>query len=119
MATLTRRIDYANNHHRLAVEALEASKKEKEELRQKVKAQVKEINSLMAEVKVTRETAMQHFIDHFKKHPLYDTFCQLLGLVEHPSNAGVAERGSSNPRHIYTRGRVRRTYWRSAKHCNY
>ncbi|XP_022883708.1 optineurin-like [Olea europaea var. sylvestris] len=73
---LKRRLDHASEHHRLATKALEASNKEKAELRQRAEAQAEEIESLKAEVKVVGESAMQHFIDHFEKHPLYDTFAK-------------------------------------------
>lgn len=61
-------------HHHLATEVLEASNKENAKLRQRAEAQVEDIDSLKAEVKVAREMAMQRFIDHFEEHSLYDTF---------------------------------------------
>ncbi|CAA3010591.1 Hypothetical predicted protein [Olea europaea subsp. europaea] len=67
-------VDHANEHHRLATEALEASNKERAELRQRAKAQSEEIASLNEELKSAGEVAVQIFIDHFEEHPLYDDF---------------------------------------------
>lgn len=39
-----------------------------------MEAQVEEIDSLKAEAKVVKKTAVRHFIDYFKEHPLYNTF---------------------------------------------
>ncbi|XP_022873713.1 uncharacterized protein LOC111392589 [Olea europaea var. sylvestris] len=58
VAAMIRRVHHANEHHRLATETLEASNKEKAELRQRVEAQAKEIESLKAEMKAARESAM-------------------------------------------------------------
>lgn len=71
LAALTKRLDHANEHHRLATEALEASNKETTEKRQWTEAQVDEIGTLKETVKVAGELAVQHFIDHFEKHPLF------------------------------------------------
>lgn len=57
----------------MATEVLKALNKEKLKLRQWAEAQVEEIESLKVEVKVVGETAVQHFIDHFDEHLLYDT----------------------------------------------
>lgn len=37
---------------------------------------MEKIESLKAETKVVGKTAVPPFIDHFKKHPLYDTFAK-------------------------------------------
>ncbi|XP_022861284.1 uncharacterized protein LOC111381701 [Olea europaea var. sylvestris] len=74
VAAMTRRGDHANEHHRLATEALKASNIEKAELRQKAEAQSEEIASLKEELKSAGEVAVQNFIDHFEEHPLYDDF---------------------------------------------
>ena len=74
VAAMSRRVDHANEHHRLATEALEASNKEKAELRQRTEAQSEEITSLKEELKSVGEVTFQNFIDHFKEYPLYDDF---------------------------------------------
>lgn len=74
VVALMRRVDYANERHHLAVEALESSNKEKAELRRLTKSQVEEIGSLKAEAKAIGKTKIQNFIDNFKKTELCDTF---------------------------------------------
>ncbi|XP_022874088.1 uncharacterized abhydrolase domain-containing protein DDB_G0269086-like [Olea europaea var. sylvestris] len=73
-AVVTRRLDHANEHHKLATDALEASNREKAELKQQAEAQSVEIASLREELKSAGEVAVQNFIDHFEDHPLYDDF---------------------------------------------
>ncbi|XP_022898752.1 uncharacterized protein LOC111412184 isoform X1 [Olea europaea var. sylvestris] len=96
VAAVTRRLDHANEHHKVDIEALEASNKEKAELRQKAEAQSEEIASLKEKLKSVGEVAAQNFIDHFEDHPLYDDFANfwaswsaqsLLGRVKevHPT----------------------------------
>jgi hypothetical protein len=74
VAVVTRRLDHANEHHKLATDALEASNREKAELKQQAEAQSVEIASLREELKSAGEVAVQNFIDHFEDHPLYDDF---------------------------------------------
>ncbi|XP_022893779.1 uncharacterized protein LOC111408217 [Olea europaea var. sylvestris] len=74
VAAVTRRSDHANEYHRLTTSALEASYKEKAELKQWAEAQAEEIASLKGELKSAGEVAVQNFIDHFEEHPLYDDF---------------------------------------------
>lgn len=74
VAAVTRRLDHANEHYKLATDALEASNREKVELRQQTEAQSEEIASLKEELKYAGEVAIQNFIDHFEDHPLYDDF---------------------------------------------
>ncbi|XP_022883631.1 uncharacterized protein LOC111400445 [Olea europaea var. sylvestris] len=74
VAAMTRRMDHANEHHQLVMEALEASNKEKAELRQRTEAQSEEIASLNEELKSAGEVTVQNFIDHFEVHPMYDDF---------------------------------------------
>lgn len=45
VAALTSQLDYANEHHRLALEALDTSNKEKVKLRQWVEAHIKKVES--------------------------------------------------------------------------
>lgn len=58
VAAFTEWLDHANEYHCLVTEALEALNKEKLELRYQAEAQVEEIESLKAEVKVVGETAV-------------------------------------------------------------
>lgn len=84
VTALTRWVDYANEYHHLAIEALEASNKDKKELkpqifdkkelRQLTEAQAKEIKSLKAKAKTVGKVAVQNYIDNFEKIELYDTF---------------------------------------------
>lgn len=92
------------------MEALDASNKEKAELRQWVKAHVEQIESLKEKVKDVGDSAVQHVIDHFEEHELYDTFANYWTSW----NAQAILQCLREPGHFNSRGRVWWAYWRSS-----
>lgn len=74
VAALTKRIDDANEHQRIASEALEVANRERGELKQLNEAQAKEIGSLKAEVGAIGEAEVLKYKENFHTTPEYDDF---------------------------------------------